>query len=369
MTMTIRKEKDNTYTVDISFGFNPISKKRKRIRKFGFKKKATAIEYENALKFAYKDNLPAQKITFEALYNLYSDQTIDEHKLSYVKTQETNYKTHIYPYFQDTNVTKITKEDIKDFREYLTNKALSNNTTNKIILLTKQILDVGISKHIINENPAKGLKKLPIEKKQMKFWTPDQFKVFLAAIHEDELPYAIFYKTAYLTGMRVGELLALNWTDIDFANNYIFVSKTYNFFDGQPNITTPKTKYSNRKIKINPKLAAELQSWKIHQKNLFEKFLIEHSDSTLIFQFRIDYSTKHTFGKKLITICKRTTLDPIRLHDLRHSHVALLIYQKEDYNTIKERLGHSSITTTIDVYGHLFPDKQDSIANKLDSLF
>lgn len=65
----------------------------------------------------------------------------------------------------------------------------------------------------------------------------------------------------------------------------------------------------------------------------------------------------------------RGEVKPIRLHDLRHSHVALLIHQREDYITIKERLGHASIKTTIDVYGHLFPNKQKETADKLDELF
>ncbi|MGE6378351.1 tyrosine-type recombinase/integrase [Peribacillus muralis] len=70
----------------------------------------------------------------------------------------------------------------------------------------------------------------------------------------------------------------------------------------------------------------------------------------------------------MATICKRGNIDPIRLHDFRHSHVALLIELGEDISIIKERLGHSSITTTIDTYGHLFPDRQQSLRNQVESI-
>ncbi len=112
-----------------------------------------------------------------------------------------------------------------------------------------------------------------------------------------------------------------------------------------------------------------LLEWKEKQKDILEKLQVSLSDNTFIFQYKESPANKDIFSRKIKTICAREEVEPIRLHDLRHSHVALLIHQREDYITIKERLGHASIKTTIDVYGHLFPNKQKETADKLDELF
>ncbi|QDI93174.1 hypothetical protein EPH95_16020 [Salicibibacter halophilus] len=89
----------------------------------------------------------------------------------------------------------------------------------------------------------------------------------------------------------------------------------------------------------------------------------------LLFQYREKPPSKDIFSRRVKTICQRGDIEPIRLHDLRHSHVALLIHQGEDYAMIKKRLGHASIKTDIDVYGHLFSNKQRETADRLDDLF
>lgn len=104
------------------------------------------------------------------------------------------------------------------------------------------------------------------------------------------------------------------------------------------------------------------------QQELFNDLGIRHSNDTYIFQYKDTPSRKDIFSRKIKYFCKDSDLTPIRLHDFRHSYVALLIHQGEDYITIKERLGHGSVKTTIDVYGHLYPNKQKEMADKLDDL-
>lgn len=107
---------------------------------------------------------------------------------------------------------------------------------------------------------------------------------------------------------------------------------------------------------------------KKEQQFLFEKYQLKHSDEVDVFQYREISPTKDIFSRRIKKVSERGDLEPIRQHDLRHSHIALLIHQKK-HVTIKERLGHSSITTTIDVYGHLLPNKQRETADKLDDFF
>ncbi|WP_375335793.1 site-specific integrase [Bacillus sp. WMMC1349] len=185
---------------------------------------------------------------------------------------------------------------------------------------------------------------------------------------EEEFLFKAFYTTSYLTGMRCGEMLALNWTDLDKFRREINVYKSLSFNKGEYKITTPKTKNSIRRISVNPKLISLLDQWKEKQRKLFEQLNIQYSENIYIFQYKDLPPSKDVFSRRIKKICERGSIKPIRLHDLRHSHVALLIHQKEDYATIKERLGHASIKTTIDVYGHLFPNKQRVMADRLDDL-
>ena len=90
----------------------------------------------------------------------------------------------------------------------------------------------------------------------------------------------------------------------------------------------------------------------------------EIGESERMFSF-----TKSYLGHEMERGCKASGVKKIRIHDLRHSHASLLVNQGEDYLVVKERLGHASITTTIDTYSHLYPSKQKTLANKLDDLF
>ncbi|MBC1509378.1 tyrosine-type recombinase/integrase [Listeria immobilis] len=369
--MTIRKNKNGTYSIDISAKTNPITGKRIRVQRKGIKKYNEALKLEakireeiNNNKFVEKNNVSISKI-----WSIYFDEIKENHKQSYINSQESSYRTHILPYFQNINIQNLTKENIKEFREYLLAIKLSPNTANKIILLLKKMFDIAIELNFIKINPAK-LKKLTIEKKKMNFWTIEEFNIFLSLIKDEEYSWKVFFLTLYFTGMRLGEILALNWEDLNSFSSELNITKTFSMYKKQPLITTPKTKYSNRRISINNSLLNELQKWKFTQREILESYLLVQSSETQIFQNNHTYITKDKVQKKFISILNRDkNLNKIRLHDFRHSHVALLINNGEDYIVIKERLGHSSITTTIDVYGHLFPNKQKSTADKLDSFF
>ena len=112
-----------------------------------------------------------------------------------------------------------------------------------------------------------------------------------------------------------------------------------------------------------------LTDWKEKQEDLLKEFT-KDTESLQIIQSTPIAITKNMVDKKFKQILSRNNnLKKIRIHDLRHSHASLLINQGEDYLVVKERLGHASITTTIDTYSHLYPSKQKNLANKLDDIF
>lgn len=268
-------------------------------------------------------------------------------------------------------------EHIFEFREHLktkskkqnSNSTLSPNTVNKIMILLKKIFDAGVRKSMIDKNPVDNLRKLPISKPIISFWSVEEFNEFKKLITEDEISYDLFFTIAFFTGMRMGEILALNWYDVNLITSTIHVTKTSYFVNNVNHINSTKTRAGTRLITINNKLTAMLRDWKEKQLDLLKEFTTD-TESLQIIQSTPIAITKNMVDKKFKQILSRkNNLKKIRIHDLRHSHASLLINQGEDYLVVKERLGHASITTTIDTYSHLYPSKQKDLANKLDDIF
>lgn len=377
--MAIRKDKNGSgWIVDISNGFDPITLKQRRIIRKGYKTKKEATEAENYLRSVeLKERYFGAKISVSMLYELLKEEDIINHrKVSYINTQENNYNRHIKDYFSNVdNVGKLTYEDIYQFREHLrqkeaqnSDKPLSTNTINKIMILLKKIFDVGLRNGYYNTNPAKLLKKLPVEKTRMQFWTVTEFQHFLTLFEVEEYNIKLLFTVLFFTGLRLGEALALTWKDIDFSYNTIHVTKSIYVNKGISHISTTKTKAGTRRIVINRKLSNQLSTWQRQQSELLHKYT-EDPQSLQVFQNSPIMITKNNIEKQYKRILERDeTLKKIRIHDFRHSHASLLINQGEDYLVVKERLGHASITTTIDTYSHLYPSKQKDLADKLDDL-
>lgn len=377
--MTVKKAKNGTWTIDISDGFHPVTQKRIRIIRKGFKTKKEALDIEQHIRVVeLREKRFDFLVTTDMLFNILEEEDLQNNrKISYISTQKNNYERHIKPYFKDTNLNKLSYEHIFEFREHLktkskkqnSNSTLSPNTVNKIMILLKKIFDTGVRKSLIDKNPVDNLRKLPISKPTISFWNVEEFKEFRKLITNDEISYDLFFTIAFFTGMRMGEILALNWYDVNLITSTIHITKTAYFVNNVNHINSTKTRAGTRLITINNKLTEMLTDWKEKQEDLLKEFT-KDTDSLQIIQSTPIAITKNMVDKKFKQILSRNNnLKKIRIHDLRHSHASLLINQGEDYLVVKERLGHASITTTIDTYSHLYPSKQKNLANKLDDIF
>ncbi|WP_203261408.1 tyrosine-type recombinase/integrase [Streptococcus uberis] len=377
--MAIRKAKNGGWIVDVSNGVDPITLNQRRIVRKGFKTKKEAIEAEQYIRgVELKSKVSNGRITVNMLYQLLKQEDVINHrKQSYINTQDNNYNRHIKDYFSKVkDVSKLDYDDIYKYREYLrntiaqnSNERLNPNTINKITVLLKKILDIGIKKGYYTNNPVKMLKKLPIAKAQLSYWSIDEFVEFQNLFEPEEYNYQLLFTCLFFTGMRLGEALALTWNDINFTTQTIHITKSIYISKGISYISTTKTKSGMRRITIHKKLNDELKEWKKTQYKLLDNFITGDKNELQIFQNSPMVITKNATEKFYKKILKRDpNLKRIRIHDFRHSHASLLINQGEDYLVVKERLGHASITTTIDTYSHLYPSKQKDLADKLDNL-
>lgn len=162
------------------------------------------------------------------------------------------------------------------------------------------------------------------------------------------------FQMFYWTGIREGELLALTPADFDFTKKEVRINKTYQRLKGQDVITSPKTKRSNRIIRMPDSLCTEMQEY------LGRLYGLKKTG-------RIFTVTKSYLHHEMDRGAKAAGVKRIRIHDLRHSHISLLIDMGFSAVAIADRVGHESIEITYR-YAHLFPSKQQEMANKLDAL-
>ncbi|AYK66848.1 site-specific integrase [Bacillus subtilis] len=380
--MPIKKLSNGKYRVDISLGIDPITGTRRRKTKIANSFKEAEEIYYSTRREYHNGELPSslkKAYTFTELTEKFLAIKKREVKLSTFRTIENIVNSRILPYFKDSTIKLITHHDIYKYRETLQKENLKHTYINKVMAYVKGIFDLAIEENLLSERLSKKLKKLKDKdgiEEHVKFWTPEQFQKFIMIFDDNKYKdffKKIYYTFAYFTGVRIGEQLALEWKDFNKYTNEIIINKTLTSFK-QGNdflVTSPKTSKSNRVITVNKKLSASLEKWKDRQKEALEEYGIKQTDTTRIFKFNHRTPNRNHLNEFIKQACEKYNLDipPINIHAFRHSHVSLLINSGEDIHIISQRLGHSRTSTTYDIYGHLFPNRQKELADKLDNLF
>ena len=187
--------------------------------------------------------------------------------------------------------------------------------------------------------------------REMLFWTKEEYLKFADAMMDKPMSYYAF-ETLYWTGIREGELLALTPADFDFEKRTVTINKSFQHLNGRDIITSPKTEKSNRTIQLPKFLCDEMQDY---LKMLYDVGLED----------RMFPVTKSYLHREMDRGAKEAGIKRIRIHDVRHSHVSLLIDMGFSATAIADRVGHESIDITYN-YAHLFPSKQAEMADKLD---
>lgn len=328
---------------------------KKQKLKRGFKTKREAKEFENHFLVKHQKDIT---MPFSVLVKYYKEDIETRLKPSTIYSKRIIIDRLILPYFQDMPLNQITPSVIRSWQNELiqSGKNYSQTYLKTVHTLLVAIFNYGMKYYDLKENPCSrcgSIGSLKTEK-EMKIWTLEQFKKFIESERNNIMYYTAF-NVLFYTGLRIGELLALTWGDIDFNNQIISVNKSLQVLDGVTYITSPKTKKSIRNITIFPNLVEILQSYK--------NACYDPVDDSRLFPF-----VKSSILRELKKKTKIKELPQIRLHDFRHSHASLLIELGFSPLAIADRLGHESVKTTLDTYSHLYPNKQDELAQKLQEI-
>lgn len=260
---------------------------------------------------------------------------------------------HILPYFGTKKLNEITPADIIQWQKIIQEKNLSKTYERMIQNQINALFNHAQRIYNLKENPCKKVKRMgKSDADKLDFWTKEEYEIFISGVNKQSEDYLMF-EILFWTGIREGELLALTLSDFDMLNNLLHINKTYHRINGKDVISTPKTDNSVRTIIIPNFLKEEVQEY------IGQHYGLPENE-------RLFPIVARTLQKRLKKYEEKTGVKPIRVHDLRHSHVAYLINQGVEPLIIKERLGHKNIQITLNTYGHLYPSRQKAIAEMLD---
>lgn len=354
--MAAFKNKNNgTWYVQFRYTDWKGDRQQKLKRGFATKKEALAWEREFLMEKQADINM-----TFESFVALYEKDVKPKLKLNTWVTKESIIQKKILPYFAKRKLSEITAKDIIDWQNEIrkltdkNGKPLSNTYLKTVHTQLSAIFNHAIRYYGLQVNPAQRAGNMGTEeRREMLFWTREEYTRFSEAMMDKPVSFYAF-EMLYWCGIREGELLALTPADFDFKKQTLRINKSYQRLNKQDIITTPKTPKSIRTIQMPQFLCDEMQD--------YLKMLYGAEPDTRIFPI-----TKSYLHREMDRGCKETGVKHIRVHDLRHSHISLLIDMGFSALAIAERVGHESIVITYR-YAHLFPTRQIEMADKLDSL-
>ncbi len=339
----------------VSFHYYDWTGKNCRKVKRGFKTKREATEWEHHFRMKEAADLD---MTFGEFVQAYTRDMKPKLKHNTWLTKEHILRTKLLPYFENKKMCDIRAKDIIQWQnEQISYRDEKGKSYAPTYLKTLQselsaLFNHAVRFYELKSNPV--VKAGPLGKgkaEEMLFWTKEEYLKFIEAVKDKPYSYQAF-QILYWCGLRVGELLALTPADFNFEKQTVTISKTFHRSKGRDIITSPKTKKSNRTIKMPPFLCEEMQE--------YIKMLYDIKPDERLFTV-----TKSYLNHEMERGAKQAGVKKIRVHDIRHSAVSLLINMGFSVLAIGERMGHEAEKITYR-YAHLFPTVQTEMAERLE---
>ena len=373
MTGTIRKRGEKCYQIRVSMGFDPKSGKRRRHEKTIHGTRKEAERYMREFVQSYETGRVVQS----------SDQALKDYLLYWIDSAKAgklaertlyDYRNIVGLHFSGkigkVALSHLRPLDVQDFYQSLADYSLSQRRQVHNIL--KPALRQAVNWGLIDYNPCDKVEPPRSKRRQQKntirAMTQEQAQRFLAAADQDR--WATLWHLLLATGMRPQEAYALQWSEVDFDRDTIrIVHSLYRCRGGNGGweLQPPKTERSRRSIVVPRSVMEKLERHREHQAAERALYRVPYEDNDFVFAC-YNGSPLHERNldqRHFKPTLERAGLPNFRIYDLRHSTASLLLLRKVPAKIVSERLGHSSITLTLDTYSHVLPTMQAMAAEEL----
>ncbi len=265
------------------------------------------------------------------------------------------FRNHVLPHFSEHQLGSVRALDVQAWINDLAASGLAPTTVRRCVQLASAVFDAAVRDRLIAVSPVSGITLPKLEHREMRFLTEEELADLLAVVHP---AFWLLVATAAYTGLRFGELCGLQVDSIDPLGRRLRVSQSLRDVDGHLSLGPPKTSASRRSVALPAGLAEALG---------------EHIAGRTGFVFTGPEGgpiRRSNFRRRVwLPATSEAGLPGVRFHDLRHTHVAMLIAEGEHPKLIQTRLGHASIRTTLDLHGHPLEGLDESAAAALDAGF
>lgn len=322
---------------------------KKQKKKRGFKLQREAKEYERSF-LEHLQGTP--DMTFLALYDIYIEDISHRLRKNTVDGKINVFKNRILPYFKDKPINEIKPADIRAWQNEQIAAGYSNAYLDRIMNMIVTLFNYAVTFYNLPVNPCTKAGHMGKRTRSLNFWTIDDYNAVIQHITDPVAYLAI--ELLFYSGMRFGELLALTPADLDYKQNTISITKSLQRKDRQNYITAPKTDNGVRVISMPAAVMEHLED--------YTSKIYDLQQDDLIFTF-----TRSLIRGNMKRACEAADIPYIRIHDLRHSHVSLLIDLKFTPHLIAERIG-DTVQMVNNTYGHLYPARHQEVADCLNKL-
>lgn len=353
MSVYLRSD-TGTYRVDFTYQ-DPVTGQERRFRRMtGSKLKREAEELERRWRQeAETPPQPAEAKKNRAAFSGFAKYWLDTYasvncKPSYCRSSEQIIRVHLVPYFGDRDLRDIGMELVEAYKAQKVKAKLAPKTVNNHLGVLSIIFKKAVQWRYAEVNPVTGAGLLAVPDEPMAFWVEEQSDAFLTEVQRHRPEWHAFFLCALRTGMRLGELLALTWGDVDFKVNEITVRRSWS----HGKLTTPKNG-KTRTLPMTPELALALKG----HRHLKGDLVFADADGHYLDRNRV----KSRFWMGI----RAAGVKEIRLHDLRHTFASQLVMAGVPLKAVQEYLGHATLEMTMR-YAHLAPKEKEAWIARLD---
>lgn len=361
---TVQKRNGN-YRIRVSCGYAANGKQIQRTKTWKPDKNMTERQIKNELerqKALFTNECKGLSANANIKFEPFAEQWLNEYAKPRLKVRTIDrykqYAGRAYKAIGNLRIDKINSRHIQKFVDSL--KGLSSKTIRGYVSFISTIFDYAVKQGMIKDNPCKNIALPPLKQAQRECYTLEEAQQFLGLLEKEPIKYRTLFTLAVYSGLRKGEMLGLEWKDIDFENCVIAVNRAslYSKTKGGTFMDAPKTKQSQRALKLPAQMISLLRQYRLSQsKERLKCGTGWESDNVFTTGNGKPMGTS-TPLKWLDNFFERTGTRKVTMHSLRHLNASLLINAGADVKTVSAALGHSKASTTLNIYTHEFQEAQ-----------